>query len=109
MVGYTGGRKPFPVYRALADHTESTMITYDPNQTSLEKLLQKFWNEHNPYSKSSKQYKSALWYGNEKEKEIMEKSMAEQQEKSSRKIATTLLPLDDFYRAEEYHQKYLGK
>lgn len=109
MVGYTGGRRPYPVYRALGDHTESLMVNYDPELTSLDKLLTKFWTGHDPSSKSGKQYKSALWYRNDEEKAIMEKSMEEQQEKRARKFTTTILPLKKFYRAEEYHQNYLGK
>lgn len=85
------------------------MVTYDPDKIALEKLLQKFWNEHNPVSRASKQYKSALWYQSEEEKQIMQKSMEEEQKKCGGKIVTTLMPLGDFYRAEEYHQNYLGK
>lgn len=109
MVGYTGGRKPFPVYRALGDHTETTMIQYDPEKVKLEKLLEKFWKEHNPIGRSSKQYKSGLWYQNEEQREIMQKSLDEQKEKFGNRISTTLEPVADFYRAEEYHQRYLGK
>lgn len=107
-VGYAGGHKPYPTYHDLGDHTESLQIDYDPRQISYEQLLDIFWKTHNPCASSySRQYMSAVFYHDEQQREIAEKTRDREAAAHSKRIATQILPLTAFYRAEDYHQKYL--
>jgi peptide-methionine (S)-S-oxide reductase len=106
-VGYAGGQKRNPTYHDLGDHTESLQIDYDPQQISYEHLLDIFWKTHNPCASSySRQYMSAVFYHNEQQREIAERTRDREAAAHSKRIATQLLPLTAFYRAEDYHQKY---
>jgi len=104
-VGYAGGSLKNPTYRHIGDHTETVDIEYDPNVISYEQLLDMFWRNHNPTSKCSRQYMSVIFYHNEEQKKLAEKTFLAQQ--SKRMIQTKILPFVEFTNAENYHQKYL--
>lgn len=91
----------------MKDHTESVELYFDPNEVSYAKLLQIFWSEHRPITKRSVQYCSAIWYHNEDQKALAEKTKAEQEKVYKKSVTTRIEPATTFTRAEEYHQKYL--
>eukprot|EP00051_Salpingoeca_urceolata_P026701 m.478266 g.478266 ORF g.478266 m.478266 type:complete len:100 (+) comp21091_c0_seq1:278-577(+) len=95
----------------MGDHTESVLVEYDPTQVSLEQLLNKFWNEHSPLSRGSKQYQSGIWYFNAQQKSTIAAyaGNASETKYGGRQIKTVIQPAGTFYRAEEYHQKFLLK
>ncbi|CAG2118036.1 unnamed protein product, partial [Medioppia subpectinata] len=106
-VGYTGGTTLNPTYHKLGDHTETIDIQYDPNVTTFEKILDIFWANHSPTVCHKRQYMSAIFYHNSEQKQLAEESMKEAQKKLTQPIQTRILPLDVFYEAEDYHQKYM--
>jgi peptide-methionine (S)-S-oxide reductase len=106
-VGYSGGTKKNPTYYGLGDHSESIQIDYDPARISYEELLNVFWKSHHPTQHSwSTQYKSAVFYHNDEQKRLAEETRAREQARLQGKIVTDILPASEFYRAEDYHQKY---
>jgi peptide-methionine (S)-S-oxide reductase len=116
-VGYTGGSVENPTYENHAGHAEAVEIEYDPTKTSYKKLLDFFFQIHNPTTLNQQgndrgtSYRSAIFYGNEEEKKEAE-SFIEIVNKSKRwpnPVVTTLEPFEKFYPAEEYHQDYLVK
>jgi len=106
QVGYTGGTLKNPTYHNLGDHTESVEMDYDPVQTSYSNLLKLFWEHHDPTSKHTRQYMSAIFYHSPEDKQEAEDTMKEHQKKTVRPILTEILPAGHFYAAEDYHQKY---
>lgn len=119
--GYTGGTKKNPTYEEVCTgktgHAEAVRIVYDPGVVSYERLLQHFWEVHDPTSLNRQgndvgsQYRSAIFYTNPRQ-EAAAKSSREKLAQSgrySRKIVTEILPAKEFYPAEEYHQDYLKK
>jgi peptide-methionine (S)-S-oxide reductase len=106
-VGYTGGSTPHPTYRNLADHTESIQIDYDPQVLSYTDLLKVFWRSHRPdRSGSSRQYMSAIFYSDGKQKDAALESKQQATARLGAPVATKIMPLQTFTRAEDYHQKY---
>ena len=83
------------------DHTESLQIKFDPEQTSYEKLLEMFWNNHDSTACLSRQYMSAIFYHDEEQKTLAEKTLDEHQKKMTRKIQTRIKSAETFYTAEE--------
>ena len=118
-VGYTGGSMEKPSYEMVCTdatgHAEAIEVTYDPKVISYEELLKVFWEMHDPTQINRQgpdigtQYRSAIFYHNEKQKKAALKSKEEQQKRLRSKIATEIISVKDFYKAEEYHQKYLMK
>jgi len=120
-VGYTGGTKENPTYEDVCSnttgHAEAVEITYDPNKITYKKLLDIFWNNHNPTSLNRQgpdigtQYRSAIFHHSEKQKSTAEKSKTELEKsgKFKKPIVTQIIPAVEFHEAEEYHQKYLMK
>ncbi|EDO46404.1 predicted protein, partial [Nematostella vectensis] len=106
-VGYTGGQKEYPTYHSLGDHTESVQIEYDPKETDYNKLLRIFWENHDSTSCHKRQYMSAIFFHNEKQKQDAEITRNEHQQKVRGPIVTKILPAQTFYDAENYHQKYI--
>lgn len=114
--GYSGGEIDNPSYRAVCSgttgHAEVIEITYDEDQVSLEKLLLIHLVTHNPTTLNRQgadagtQYRSVIFYADEAEKEIAEKTISEVQDAYSDKIVTTLEPLEKFYVAEADHQNF---
>ncbi len=106
-VGYTGGTKPDPTYRALGDHTETLEVDYDPRVVDYARLLELFWTSHSPLARrGNPQYKAAVFYRTPEERELAERSKAEVERKRGATVTTELLPAGRFYRAEDYHQKH---
>jgi methionine-S-sulfoxide reductase len=106
-VGYTGGEKPSPTYRSLGDHTESIQIDFDPSLVSYEKLMDIFWQSHDPSDRAwSRQYRNALFYHNEDQRRAAEKSKERIEAQTGEKVRTEILPASTFYPAEDYHQKF---
>jgi peptide-methionine (S)-S-oxide reductase len=120
-VGYTGGLKENPTYKEVCGggtgHVEAVEIEYDPNVLNYEKLLETFWSIHDPTQKNRQgpdvgsQYRSVIFYHDEKQRQLAEKSKIELMNSGKYKnpIATQIEPAQKFWRAEEYHQKYLFK
>ncbi|XP_042209729.1 peptide methionine sulfoxide reductase-like [Homarus americanus] len=91
----------------MNDHTETVDLDYDPEQTNYQTLLSMFWKYHDPTSKCTRQYMSAIFFHDEEQKLLAEESMKAEQNKIARPIRTSILPAKAFYEAEDYHQKYL--
>lgn len=118
-VGYTGGTKENPSYEDVSSgstgHIEAIEVTYDSKKVSLEKLLDVFWKNIDPFDSKGQfcdkgpQYISAFFYANDEEKTVFEKSKSDVQKKLNQPIVTQALPLKKFYPAEDYHQMYYKK
>ena len=120
-VGYIGGQLPNPTYEEVCTdqtgHAEAVEVEFNPDEISYEKLLDVFWHNHNPTTLNRQgpdvgnQYRSAIFYHDENQKEMAEKS--KQSLDSSKSfddpIVTQIIPAPKFYKAEEYHQKYFKK
>lgn len=120
LVGYTGGTTKNPTYEEVCSgrtgHREAIQIKFDPSETSYETLLKVFWMSHNPLQADGQgndigtQYHAIIFYHNPEQKKTAEKSKEKlNKEKYSGKIATSIEPAKEFYKAEEYHQRYLQK
>jgi peptide-methionine (S)-S-oxide reductase len=120
-VGYEGGSYPDPTYKEVCTdrtgHAEVVEVDYDPEQVSYETLLDVFWNNHNPTTPNRQgpdvgtQYRSVIFF-HSPEQEAIAQASKEQMDKSGkfkRPIVTQVVPASTFYRAEEYHQRYLAK
>ena len=120
-VGYAGGRTENPTYKDVCTdrtgHAEVVQVTFDPAQVSYEQLLNVFWEEHDPTQVNRQgpdfgtQYRSAIFFHSPEQEAIAKKSKAalDASGKFRRPIATEITPASPFYRAEEYHQRYLEK
>jgi peptide-methionine (S)-S-oxide reductase len=105
-VGYTGGTSKNPTYHNLGQHTESMQIDYDPAQISYADLLKVFWGTHNACRQAySRQYMSAIFYHNDEQKKLALQTRDTKAQLSG-KVFTEIVPLETFYLAEDYHQKY---
>ena len=106
-VGYAGGTKKFPTYQDLWDHTEAVNIIYNTQEITFEHLLSLFWSNHNPTLTSRQQYMSIIFYYNDEQKQLAQKSIIIAKEKNiSNEIHTEIRPMNTFFDAEYYHQKY---
>ncbi|HSU72641.1 MAG TPA: peptide-methionine (S)-S-oxide reductase MsrA [Candidatus Binatia bacterium] len=118
-VGYTGGTMKNPTYENVCSddtgHAEAVEITYDEKKVKYEKLLDIFWENHNPTTPNRQgpdegsQYRSAIFYHDEEQRKIAEQSRIAIQKKFKDKVVTQIVKATAFYPAEEYHQKYLEK
>lgn len=85
-------------------------IEYDPEVISYQELLDVFWAAHSPfYEPLSRQYMSIIFYHDEEQRQLAEASKAVTQAESGRTVITEIIPVPDFYPAEDYHQKYYLK
>ncbi|MDO8600694.1 MAG: peptide-methionine (S)-S-oxide reductase MsrA [bacterium] len=113
VVGYSGGDMPNPSYENVCGgdtgHTEVVEVHYDPLVISYEKLLEHFWEAHSPVLQEKTQYRSVIFYHNDEQKKAAEKSKEAVEKKLGKKVLTKILSAEPFWRAEEYHQKYLTK
>lgn len=121
LSGYTGGHKENPTYEEVCTNTtghyEAVQIEFDSILFPYEKLLRIFWNQIDPtdpggqFNDRGESYRTAIFYHNEKQKELAEKSKLEliESKKFSKPIVTEILPASVFYPAEEKHQKYYKK
>ena len=117
VVGYTGGNVVNPTYGNHTGHAEAVEITYDPTVTSYQKLLDFFFQIHNPTTLNQQgndrgtSYRSAIFYGNDEEKKEAENfiDIVNDSKRWHNPVVTTLEPFTVFYPAEDYHQDYLQK
>jgi peptide-methionine (S)-S-oxide reductase len=118
-VGYTGGHTTDPTYRQVCGHrtghAEAVEVWFDPAQVSYAQLLEKFWQIHNPTTRNRQgfdfgsQYRSAIFTHDEAQQAAAIASRDTEQESRRRRIVTQIGPAAPFYRAEEYHQRFLEK
>ena len=120
-VGYMGGTTENPTYEQVCTdrtgHAEVMQVTYDSEKISYEKLLEIFWNSHNPTTLNRQgpdvgtQYRSAIFYHSEAQKLTAEKVKARVQASGAwkRPVVTEIVKAEPFYPAEAYHQDYLVK
>lgn len=118
-VGYANGRTPNPSYEDVCykntGYAEACFVKYDEVKLHLDKLLEKFWSVINPTTLNRQgpdlgsQYRTGIYYINEADKETIIKSKDQEQLKYDKKVVTEVKPLENYYIAEDYHQKYLKK
>jgi len=120
-VGYTGGTLENPTYKDVCSdrtgHAEVVQVTFDPARVSYEKLLDVFWQVHDPTQLNrqgpdhGRQYRSAIYFHTPAQEAAARASKAKLQASKlfSRPIVTEITPASTFWRAEEYHQRYLEK
>ena len=114
--GYSGGAKDNPTYKEVCNgttgHAEVAQITFDPSKVSYERILQVFWHAHDPTTLNRQgndvgtQYRSVVFYNDEKQKAAAEKSKKEAQKDFDSPIVTEIQPLKKFFVAEDYHHNY---
>jgi peptide-methionine (S)-S-oxide reductase len=117
--GYTGGTKKNPTYEEVSagttGHAEAVQITYDPTKIRYEKLLDVFWRNIDPltanaqFCDSGSQYRSAIFYHDETQKNLAEASKKRLQSRFKQPIVTEIVRATEFYPAEDYHQDYYKK
>lgn len=117
--GYTGGTTQNPGYEDVCSgetgHAEAIQIEYDPQIINFEKLLEVFWKLHDPTTLNRQgndvgtQYRSAIFYHNEAQRQQAEESKQNHQKEFSDPIVTEIVPLTKFYSAEAYHDDYYDK
>jgi peptide-methionine (S)-S-oxide reductase len=120
-VGYLGGHTNDPSYKDVCTdetgHAEVVQVTYDPAKISYEQLLDVFWSAHDPTTLNRQgpdvgtQYRSAIFFHSPEQERVARASKEKVQAsgKFHRPVVTEITPASAFYRAEEYHQKYLAK
>lgn len=118
LPGYAGGTVKDPSYDQVCagntGHAESIQIKFDPKAIPFEKILDIFWYTHDPTTPNRQgndigtQYRSAIFFHNEKQKEIAEKSKKDLEDRGvyRNSIVTEITPIKDFYVAEDYHKDY---
>ncbi len=116
--GYVGGITKDPTYEQVCSgstgHAEAVQITFNPQVISYQDILNIFWQIHNPTTKNRQghdigtQYRSVIFYHDEVQKEIAEKSKKDLEDSNvwESPIVTEILPVEEFYQAETYHQNY---
>jgi len=119
--GYSGGNVKNPSYEQVVSgttgHAEVIQIKFDPKEISFEKILDIFWNTHDPTTLNKQgsdvgsQYRSVIFYHNEKQKKIAEKSKTEFEEEKVYldPVVTEITPFTNFYIAENYHKNYFER
>jgi peptide-methionine (S)-S-oxide reductase len=109
VVGYTGGANDSPSYPSVCagdGHSEALQLEFDEREQSYEELVDAFFGMHVPNTAGKKQYRSAILYHDQEQKEIAEK-VAERRDYP--KSSGLLQPATPWHDAEEYHQKYAQK
>lgn len=122
-VGYAAGHTPNPTYRevctGMTGHAEAVLIVFDPEVIRYEDLLQAFWESHNPTQGMRQgndvgtQYRSGIYYFDDAQRSAAEASRDAYQPRLTAaahgRITTEILPAQEFFYAEDYHQQYLAK
>lgn len=116
--GYAGGTDTSPTYEKVCSgktgHAEVVSIVFDPAVISLKTILEVFWSVHDPTTPNKQgadvgtQYRSIALYANNEQKEMLESVKSDMQQYWQNPIVTEILPLQDFYVAEPYHQNYFA-
>jgi peptide-methionine (S)-S-oxide reductase len=117
--GYSGGERPAPTYGDVCSgttgHAEVVDVEFDPEQVSYDELLGRFWEVHDPTTPNRQgpdvgtQYRSAIFYHSPEQEEVAIRSREEAQQRTKQEIVTEITPASDFWRAEDYHQRYFEK
>lgn len=117
--GYTGGHLENPTYEQVSHentgHYESVEITFDPEIISYQEILKLFWKNIDPIDAQGQfcdrgdSYRSAIFYSNERQKELAEQSKTDLEKELKMPVATGIIPASKFYIAEDYHQDYHSK
>ena len=118
-VGYSGGHTENPTYKDVCSsttgHAEVVEVEYDPSKVSYEELLEVFWENHDPTTPNRQgpdvgsQYRSAIFYYTPEQEAAARASKEKAQSRFKNPIVTEITPVSEFYRAEEYHQRYFEK
>lgn len=118
-VGYTGGTTEDPTYEEVCSHTtghaEAVLVEFDDSKVNFETLCKHFFRMHDPTQLNRQgpdigdNYRSAIFYVTDEQKDITEKVMSEAQKKFKEPIVTQIEQAGPFYEAEEYHQKFTEK
>ena len=118
-VGYANGTTENPTSKEVCGgqtgHTETVHIQYDPEVVSLKTMAEQFFKIINPISVNRQgndigsQYRTGMYYRSEEDRAVLESVMAEVAKKYKKPLAVELLPLKNYYLAEDYHQDYLRK
>jgi peptide-methionine (S)-S-oxide reductase len=120
-VGYTGGKTKNPTYQDVCTdetgHAEVVQVEFDPARVTYARLLDVFWNEHDPTQLNRQgpdvgtQYRSAIFFHTPAQQTaaLTSKETLEKSGRYRRPIVTEIVPASDFYPAEDYHQQYLEK
>lgn len=118
-VGYANGNTVNPSYEEVCHnntgHAETVKVVYDPSRIRLEFILKLYYDVIDPTSLNRQgedkgsQYRTGIYYVDEKDKEVIVMSLKELQTHYEKPVVVEVLPLSNFYLAEEYHQKYLDK
>ena len=118
-VGYCGGKMPNVTYKEVCsgqtDHAEVVKLTFDSKKISYEKILEQFFEFHDPTTLNRQgpdigtQYRSEIFYNNDKQKKISNSVIDKLNKKFNSTIVTKISEIKNYTRAEEYHQKYLEK
>ena len=120
-VGYEGGRLKNPTYKDVCTdrtgHAEVVELTFDPNRVSYETIVNEFFALHDPTQLNRQgpdwgnQYRSAIFYHSPEQEKVARETIARLTERNAfrKPIVTQVVPAETFWRAEEYHQKYLEK
>jgi peptide-methionine (S)-S-oxide reductase len=119
VVGYSGGHTKDPSYGDVCSgstgHAEVVEVEYDPSKVSYEELLEVFWANHDPTQLNRQgpdvgtQYRSAIFYHTPEQEAAARASKERVQERFEKPVVTEITPVSEFYRAEEYHQRYFEK
>lgn len=119
VVGYANGNTEAPTYRQVCTNTtgfaEAVYIKYDENEITLDKILADFWKVIDPTlldrqgADMGTQYRTGIYYVDEEDLNTIKVSLENEAKKYNEPIVTEVMPLKNFYAAEEYHQKYLQK
>jgi peptide-methionine (S)-S-oxide reductase len=114
--GYAGGTTPNPTYEEVCGgetgHAEVVQVTFDPSLISYEEILDIFWQAHDPTTLNRQgpdtgtQYRSVIFYANDAQRQAAESSKKKVQSKYKSPVVTEVLPLETFWKAEDYHQNY---
>ncbi len=117
--GYSGGDTENPTYGEVCSvatgHAEVVEVEYDPSKVSYEELLELFWKEHDPTQLNRQgpdvgtQYRSVIFFVTPEQETAAHASKEKAQERFKKPIMTEIRPASEFYRAEEYHQRYFEK
>ena len=118
-VGYCGGKMPNVTYKEVCsgetNHAEVVKLTFDSKKISYEKILEYFFEFHDPTTVNRQgpdigtQYRSEIFYNNDEQKKISNSVIEKLNKKFNSKIVTKISEIKNYTRAEEYHQKYLEK
>ena len=118
-VGYSGGKTQNPTYESVCyentDHAEVLQVDFNDEILSYQNIIDEFWKCHDPTTIDrqgpdvGRQYRSVIYYFDDSQKNVAQKSMEKHQPLFNNMIVTEITKADTFFRAEEYHQKYIQK